>query len=228
MLRADITVADLPELATVYVTDLAEGANAWVEAEGDYWTLEKTSGAAPGLNVLAPLPGAPTAGAALARWLRQTGGGGGGVISVGVTAPIVNTGTLANPVIGITPATTIADGSMTAADKQQLVGLGYANRVPFTYLSGTLLLQALLAGDLIDRAAVLITTPFDGVGGSVHLGTTVSPNLIFAPGDVTVGVANTYDNSALEAFSIPGFLQLVVVPGTATQGAGVLFYTLRR
>jgi len=228
MIRPDITVPTLGALATVYVAEIAEGANAWVETEGDYWTLEKSSGAPVGVNVIAPLPGAPASGALLARWIRQAGGGGGGVASVSVTAPIVDTGTAANPVIGITPVTALADGAMTAADKQQLIGLGYAKRVPFTYLSGALLLQATLAGDLIDRAAVLITTQFNGVGANLRWGTTTNPNLLFAPGEVTVGVANTYDNSELHPLSAPDFLQLIVVPGTATQGAGLIFYTIRR
>ena len=227
MIRPDISVANLGELATVYVSEIIEGANAWVEAEGDYWTLEKASGAPVGLNVIAPLPGAPTAGAALARWLRQTGGGGG-VASVSVTAPIVNTGTFANPVIGITPATLLAAGSMSAADKQQLANLGFADQVPFTYTSGSLLLQAVAPGDLLDRAAILITTPFDGPLAAMHMGTTTSPNLIFAPGEVTPSVAGTYDNSALEEFSVADFLQLVINSGGSTQGAGLLFYTFRR
>lgn len=69
-LRADITVADLGELATVWVASIAEGANAWVESEGDYWVLEKNSGAPLSQDVIAPLPGAPQAGAANARWIR--------------------------------------------------------------------------------------------------------------------------------------------------------------
>lgn len=77
MLRPDFTVANLGELSTLYVVNVEEGANVWVESEGDYWTLKKNSGAAIGPDTIAPLPGAPTAGATNARWLRGSGSGGG-------------------------------------------------------------------------------------------------------------------------------------------------------
>ena len=73
MNRPDFTVADLGELATLYTAEIAEGANVWVAAEGDYWTLEKNSGAVVSADVVAPGAGAPTAGATNARWLREVG-----------------------------------------------------------------------------------------------------------------------------------------------------------
>jgi len=73
MNRPDFTVATLGELATLYTAEIAEGANVWVAAEGDYWTLEKNSGAIVDADVVAPGAGAPTAGATNARWLRQAG-----------------------------------------------------------------------------------------------------------------------------------------------------------
>src|SRR5277367_316522 len=78
MLRPDFTVSDLGELSTLHVSAITEGANVWVESEGDYWTLEKASGAVVGVNVIAPLGGSPIAGAPNARWVRQAGEGGGG------------------------------------------------------------------------------------------------------------------------------------------------------
>ena len=78
MNRPDFSVADLGELVTLSVSDAVEGANVWVDADGAYWTLEKNSGVAPSPTVLAPLPGAPSAGASNARWIRAAGGGGGG------------------------------------------------------------------------------------------------------------------------------------------------------
>ena len=77
MNRPDFSVADLGELVTLITTDLVEGANVWVDTDGAYWTLEKNSGVAPGPTVLAPLPGAPQAGASNARWIREAGAGGG-------------------------------------------------------------------------------------------------------------------------------------------------------
>lgn len=46
-----------------------------------------------------------------------------GVASVSVSAPITNTGTAAQPIIGITNATTSAAGAMSAADKVKLDGI---------------------------------------------------------------------------------------------------------
>lgn len=84
--RPDITVGNLGELATVWINSLQEGANAWVASEGDYWTLEKNSGAAVGANVIAPLSGAPSAGALNARWLRQIDASGLTQLTGDVTA----------------------------------------------------------------------------------------------------------------------------------------------
>jgi len=46
-----------------------------------------------------------------------------GVTSVGTTAPIVNTGTSSNPIIGIDNATTTTDGAMSSGDKSKLDGI---------------------------------------------------------------------------------------------------------
>jgi len=53
------------------------------------------------------------------------GGSSGPILSIGVTAPITTTGG-ANPTIGITPATDIAAGSLSAADKTKLDNLSGA------------------------------------------------------------------------------------------------------
>jgi hypothetical protein len=76
MIRRDLTVNDLGELSTVHVSGVDEGANAWVETDGFYWILEKSSGVPVGPGVIAPLPGSPIAGAPNARWIRQVTGGG--------------------------------------------------------------------------------------------------------------------------------------------------------
>lgn len=76
MNRIDLLVADVGELATVHVAEIVDGANAWVTAEGDYWTLVRFSGTMPppGANVVAPLAGAPIAGGSNALWIRQVTG----------------------------------------------------------------------------------------------------------------------------------------------------------
>jgi len=70
MLRADITVSTLGELATLHVAELIEGTTAWVVAAGNYWTLELNSGAPSGQNVVVPLSGSPIAGLPNARWIQ--------------------------------------------------------------------------------------------------------------------------------------------------------------
>jgi hypothetical protein len=61
---------------------------------------------------------------ALGVWTSAAGGGGGGgVASVGVTAPITDTGTATAPNIGISPASTTAAGSLSAADKIKIDAL---------------------------------------------------------------------------------------------------------
>jgi hypothetical protein len=78
-LRADISVASLGDLAQAWVAPLREGCLAWVEVELDYFKLEKSSGAASdGINIIAPIAGAPSAGASGARWVRLSSSGSGG------------------------------------------------------------------------------------------------------------------------------------------------------
>lgn len=101
--------------------------------------------------------------------------------------------------------------------------------VPFTFSSGTLLLQQVLAGQVVERCSILITTVFDDPAATVALGTTASPNLLFGPSDVTLTIlGNTYDQAALFKFPINDFLQLIITPGTSTQGAGLLLYKVRK
>lgn len=68
--RPDITVDSLQQLATIWVSTLQEGENAWVDSEASYWVLRKNSGIPVGPNVIAPLPGSPSAGGTNARWIR--------------------------------------------------------------------------------------------------------------------------------------------------------------
>lgn len=70
--RVDITVADLGQLATVHVSELEDGANAWVSDIESYFVLVQNSGLTPdGTTIIKPLDGSPIAGLPNARWLRQ-------------------------------------------------------------------------------------------------------------------------------------------------------------
>ena len=100
--------------------------------------------------------------------------------------------------------------------------------VSFTYATPSpMLLQAVLAGQIIDRAVVVITTPFDDPSSSVYLGITASTGLILGAGDVTTDVADQYENAALFEFAANDFLELTITPATSTQGAGFLFYRIK-
>lgn len=81
MLRPDFTVVNLSELSTLYTADIQEGANVWVDSDGAYWTLEKNSGAVVGPTIIAPIAGAPSAGAINARWVRNAGAPAGGAFT---------------------------------------------------------------------------------------------------------------------------------------------------
>lgn len=119
--RIDLTVADLSALAEVYAAEVEDGSNVWVTSANDYFTMHKNSGAPPdGVSIIAPLPGAPIAGNANARWIKIVPGGS--VNSVTATLPIVSSGG-ANPNIAINPATPVTSGSLSAADKAKLDGI---------------------------------------------------------------------------------------------------------
>jgi hypothetical protein len=139
-------------------------------------------------------------------------GGGGPTGATGAAGPTGATGAA-----GVTGAT-----GATGASSDETVG-----KVPFTFTGGTMLLQALVPGNLLDRAAVLIETPFDDPAASVTLGTSTAPGLVFAPGDIDVTFPATYDDSALFPFNIPDLLVLSIHPGSSTQGSGILLYKLR-
>jgi hypothetical protein len=68
--------------------------------------------------------------------LTGGGGGGGTVTSVTGAAPITVGGTATDPVIGISAATTLAAGSMSAADKTKLNALPSALALPVSEANG--------------------------------------------------------------------------------------------
>lgn len=108
-------------------------------------------------------------------------------------------------------------------------GYGYIGKVPFSFASASpIVLQSVPAGLVLLRAAVLVQVHFDGAGPSLSLGTSADPSLVFSPGDVDLAAAgDTFDDSSLFEFAAPDLLLLTLsVPG-ATQGEGILVYTVR-
>jgi hypothetical protein len=117
-------VSDAAYLTGVEIPIAEAGHLAFVRTLGDYYYLNLTSGA--------PIDNVTVIGTwlgGLSRWLK-TGitAGGGGVLLVTATLPITSSGGVA-PNIAIVPATDIAAGSMSAADKTKLDGLP-ASAVP--------------------------------------------------------------------------------------------------
>lgn len=67
-----ILAGSIGSMSTIIVAQLEDGVRCWVEAEEEYFLLDKESGlTADNVNVIQPLAGAPIAGAADARWLRN-------------------------------------------------------------------------------------------------------------------------------------------------------------
>jgi hypothetical protein len=90
-----------------------------------------------------------------------------------------------------------------------------------------LVLSPLLAGQSVVRAGIVVTTPFDGVGAALPVGTPFSPALILAAADSRPAAAGQYETDAVTRLGAPDTLQLVITPGAgATQGAGQVFYQL--
>lgn len=101
-------------------------------------------------------------------------------------------------------------------------------KVHFTYTtSSPLVLQALTVGGVLDRASILITTPFNDPGAKIQLGTSGSPGLVFGLGETDVTQAGQYDSPELSEFTVPDLFNLLITPGASTQGAGLLLYKLR-
>jgi hypothetical protein len=105
-------------------------------------------------------------------------------------------------------------------------GGGNAIVAPFTFASGTIVLQAVTAGQSVTRAEVLVETPFSDGAATLEMGTTTDAGLVFAPGEVLLGGEQTV-SLVIAAFSAADFLLLTIEPGTSTVGAGTLYYWIQ-
>jgi hypothetical protein len=104
---------------------------------------------------------------------------------------------------------------------------GNAVVVPFTYSSGTLVLQATAMGQVLTRAVVVVTAPFNDPSATLVLGTTTDPGLIFEAGDVDASLPLQTDGDAIFSFTTTDFLLLTIEPGASTVGAGSLYYWIQ-
>jgi len=102
-------------------------------------------------------------------------------------------------------------------------------KVSFAFNTGSpLILGIVAAGQVLDRASVLITTAFDDPSATVQLGTSGIPGLILGPADARPPVVGQYEHVALVIFPVNDLLQLTISPGASTMGAGVLLFKIKR
>jgi hypothetical protein len=95
----------------------------------------------------------------------------------------------------------------------------------FTYQTlSPSVLQAVVAGHVLIRASIVITTPFDGVGANLLLGTTANPSMVLGAADSVPSVADQYESTSIFQFQVSDILQFVINPNGSTQGAGLLLY----
>jgi hypothetical protein len=94
--------------------------------------------------------------------------------------------------------------------------------IPFTYATASpLLLLAFLPGAFVNRAVIVITTPFDDPAAALELGTAAAPSLLLEPADSDPLRADQYESAAVVRLTGGGPLQLAIAPGASTQGAGI-------
>lgn len=102
-------------------------------------------------------------------------------------------------------------------------------KVSFTFSTGSpLVLGLVFAGQVLDRASLLITTAFNDALATLQLGTTAIPGLVFGVGDARPSVVGQYEHNALVSFPANDLLRLTITPGTSTQGAGILLFKIKR
>jgi hypothetical protein len=105
-------------------------------------------------------------------------------------------------------------------------------RLDFTYLTPTpAAIYALLANDLVESVKVVITTAFSDPAATIEVGTTATPGLVLAPGEVGLGagtVGDTFSNESLFVIAAPTTLQLTIAPGASVAGAGTLLAKIKR
>lgn len=101
--------------------------------------------------------------------------------------------------------------------------------VPFLFSTPSpLVLAALVPGQILDRACVLVQTAFDGAAPQISLGTFADPDAALPAFGVDPRAVGQYENDQLLPITTPDFLILTIAPSGSTQGTGLLFYRLKR
>lgn len=100
--------------------------------------------------------------------------------------------------------------------------------VPFTYATPSpLLLLAFLPGAFANRAAIVVTTPFNDPAATLQVGTAAAPGLLLASADSLPDQADQYENDVVVQLLGGGPLQLAIAPGASTQGAGLVLVKVK-
>jgi hypothetical protein len=185
--RIDLTVADLGELVTVHVAPLRDGTNIWVTAENGYFVLNKFGGGlVPGVDVVAPIAGAPIAGAPGALWARlEGGGGGGGGITTGSFQRLPatqNTSSTVPSLFWSAPFTLAADGDVLFEMVWNDFMAGDGNPATFmgAFFSADVDGSALpdTSGHEFNAGAAINTEVINGTYQAVATGLTAGPHIL--------------------------------------------------
>lgn len=110
-------------------------------------------------------------------------------------------------------------GSVSPDETVQFVEFSYDSPSP-------IVLQQVSSGQLLDRAAVLVTTAFDDPAAEIDVGTSRDPDAIFGSGDIDLSVLGQYENRILLLFSQNDLLLLTIDPASSTRGAGILLFKI--
>ncbi len=101
-------------------------------------------------------------------------------------------------------------------------------RVAFSWASpGIVTLVGLPVGTIIDGATVEVTTPFDGVGASLQVGTGATPGLFFGPGKTSLTLAKTFTNRLIHQAAVAESLILSLNGAGSTVGSGFVSFHVR-
>ena len=98
--------------------------------------------------------------------------------------------------------------------------------VPFTFMSGSMVLGTIPAGALFTCAQIEFTTPFDSSTAKVSLGTSANLGLLLGPNDSDATRMQQFCNDQHVRLDVSDLLFLTVQPGGSTQGAGTIFYRM--
>jgi hypothetical protein len=100
--------------------------------------------------------------------------------------------------------------------------------IPFAYNTPSpLILLPVTALALVNRAAILIETAFDGPFASLALGTSVTPNLLLSAAENLPSLPGQYETDLITSSGGAGLLQLVISPGGSTMGNGFVLVKVK-